>query len=68
MQKLITGMSEPEEFYDSSVFIQDYHNERYPANIHLLKVSNRNTRKRCKICSKLTIKTPFSSVSIVDFE
>ena len=28
-----------------------------PAIIHLLKVSNRSTRKRCKICSKLTIKT-----------
>ena len=29
-----------------------------PANICLFKISNRNTRKRCKICSKLTIKTP----------
>ena len=29
-----------------------------PANIYLLKVNNRNTRKRCEICSKLTIKTP----------
>ena len=27
-------------------------------NIFLLKVNNRNTRKRCEICSKLTIKTP----------
>ena len=25
----------------------------YPANIYLFKVNNRNTRKRCKICSKL---------------
>ena len=50
----------------------------YPANIYLFKVNNRNTRKRCEICSKLTIKhqndelwthfTPFSSVSFVDFE
>ena len=32
--------------------------EYSPANIYLLKVNNRNTRKRCKICSKLTIKTP----------
>ena len=48
-----------------------------PAGIYLLKVNNRNTRKRCEICSKLTIKiperrlsllTPFSSVSIVNFE
>ena len=29
-----------------------------PTNIHLFKVNNRNTRKRCEICSKLTIKTP----------
>ena len=30
----------------------------FPANIYLFKVNNRNTRKRCEICSKLTIKTP----------
>ena len=30
----------------------------YPANIYLFKVNNRNTRKRCKTCSKFTIKTP----------
>ena len=29
-----------------------------PANIYLFKVNNRNTRTRCEICSKLTIKTP----------
>ena len=29
-----------------------------PADIYLLKVKNRNTRTRCEICSKLTIKTP----------
>ena len=28
-----------------------------PANISLFKI-NKNTRKRCEICSKLTIKTP----------
>ena len=28
------------------------------ANIYLFKVNNRDTRKRCEICSKLTIKTP----------
>ena len=26
----------------------------YPANIYLFKVKNRNTRKKCEICSKLT--------------
>ena len=45
-----------------------------PANIYLFKVNNKNTRKRCEICSKLTIKTPErrqwrrSGVFIVNFE
>ena len=30
----------------------------FPAGIYQLKVINRNIRKRCEICSKLTIKTP----------
>ena len=38
----------------------------YPANIYLFKVNNRNNRKRCEICSKLTIKTP--GVFIVNFK
>ena len=29
---------------------------------------NRNNRSRCEICSKLTIRTPYSNVSIVNFE
>ena len=29
----------------------------YPANIYLLKLNNKNARKRCEICSKLIIKT-----------
>ena len=29
-----------------------------PAGIYLLKVNNKNTRTRCEICSKLTIKIP----------
>ena len=29
-----------------------------PVGIYMLKVKNRNTRTRCEICSKLTIKTP----------
>ena len=28
-----------------------------PANVCLLNVNNRNTSKRCEMCSKLTIKT-----------
>ena len=40
----------------------------HPANIYLFKVNNRNTRRMHEIGSKLTIKTPFSSVSVIDFE
>ena len=46
----------------------------FPAGIYLLKVNNRNTKTRCEICSKLTIKTPErshwrrSSVFIANFE
>ena len=42
--------------------------------IYLLKVNNRNSRRSCKICSKLTMKTPKrhkqrrSGVFIVNFE
>ena len=45
-----------------------------PANIYLFKFNNRNIRKRCKIHSKLTIKTSEqrhwrrSGVFIVNFE
>ena len=44
------------------------------AGIYLLKVNNRNTRTRCEICSKLTIRTSErhqwrrSGVFIVNFE
>ena len=37
------------------------------AGNYMFKVNNRNTKARCEICSKLTIKTPCSSVSIVNF-
>ena len=30
----------------------------FPAHIYLFKIDNRNNRKNCEICSKLTIKTP----------
>ena len=62
-------------------------NVMFPAGNYMFKLNNRNTRTRCEICSKLTIKaperrhcrrsgvfinfehmTPYSSVSIVDFE
>ena len=44
------------------------------AGIYLLIVNKRNTRTRCEICSKLTIKTPerrqwrLSDIFIVKFE
>ena len=49
-----------------------------PANQYLFKFNNRNTRKRCELCSKLAIKISerrhlrnlhlFSIFSIIDFE
>ena len=45
-----------------------------PADVYLFKVNNRNIRKICETCSKLTIKTPErrhwrrSGVFIVNFE
>ena len=45
-----------------------------PAGNYMFKVNYRNIRKRCEICSKLTIKTPkprqwhCSGVFIVNFE
>ena len=32
-------------------------NQPFPVGIYLLKVSDRNTRTKCEICSELTIKT-----------
>ena len=46
----------------------------FPVGNYMLKVNNRNTRERCEICSKLTIKTPEGShwrrsgVFVVNFE
>ena len=45
-----------------------------PAGSYMFKVDNKNTRTRCEICSKLTIKTPKRrhwrryGVFIVNFE
>ena len=38
--------------------INGYFNPVIEDNIYLFKVNNKHTRKRCEICSKLTIKTP----------
>ena len=53
---------------------QGFRSNLLPAGIYLLKVNNRNTKTRCEICSKLTIKTQErrqwrrSGVFIVNFE
>ena len=39
-----------------------------PAGNYLLKVNNRNTRTRCEICSKLTIKIPERCTGVINFE
>ena len=39
-----------------------------PAGIYLFKVNNRNSRKSCEICSKLTIKRRRSVVFIIKYE
>ena len=49
-------------------------NDVIPAGNYMFKVKNRNTRARCEICSKLTIKTSerrqwrCSGIIIVVFE
>ena len=45
-------------------------NSHFPAGNYMFKVNNGNTRTRCEICSKLTIKTPGcrSGVFFVNFE
>ena len=46
----------------------------FPAGNYMFKVNNRNTRTRCEICSKLTIKIPDrrhwrrSGIFFVNFE
>ena len=55
------------------IFKDTYSLDHLPTNIYLFKVNNINTRKRCEICSKLTIKTELrelhrSGIIIVNFE
>ena len=47
-----------------------YHKQQL-ANIYLIKLNNRTIRKKCEVCSKLTIQTPEQSrsgVIIVNLE
>ena len=41
------------EYYDENFLVKE---GTFPANIYLFKVNNKNITKRCKICSKLTLK------------
>ena len=36
-----------------------------PAGNYMFKISNRNTGKKCEICSKLTIKIPAHAIGVV---
>ena len=60
---------------ENAAYLFDTCNEfTLPAGDYMFQVNNRNTRIKCKICSKLTIKTPerrqwrHSSVFIVNLE
>ena len=61
-------------WYDLRLLSVNWNERISLANIYLLKINNTNTRKRFKICSKLTVKTPErrhqrrSGVFIVNFE
>ena len=57
-----------DQFYTMHSLRPCSHYTVYPAGICLLKLNNRNTRKSCEICSKLTIKTPERRQFIVNFE
>ena len=40
-----------------NIYFDSSDKNEHPANVYLFKVNNKNTRKMCEICSKLTIKT-----------
>ena len=54
--------------------VPDFCISAFPVGIYLLKINNRDTRIRCEICLRLTIKTPEqyhwrrSGIVIVNFE
>ena len=70
-------MQELDLFYNRIIYREDISWKTcslIPADNYMFKVNNKNTRTRCEIRSKLTIKTPerrqwrCSSVFIVNFE
>ena len=48
--------------FDYSIILFTRHT-RIPAGNYMFKVNSRNTRTRCEICSKLTIKINFEQVN-----
>ena len=56
--------------FNLKVIFQKIYPASKPAGKYMLKFNNRNTRSRCKICSKLTIKMSSrrSEVFVVNFE
>ena len=69
----ISGLDQRRNNYCLQLLISSSIMQIYPANLYLFKFNNRNTGKRCEICSKLKTKTrthftPYSSVSIVESE
>ena len=53
----VSANAHTREFGEITVFYAVYFDVN-PAGNYLFEVNNRNTRTRCEICSKLTIKTP----------
>ena len=76
MAKIITVIDTTINSFSENIPKEQLHNigSSNPTGNYMFKVNNRNTKTRCKICSKLTIKTPgghpwcSSGVFIVDFE
>ena len=60
------SLLQPLRFFDKTLRVSDVHFQgvqkcqirNKPASNGMFKVNNRNTRTRCEICSKLTIKIP----------
>ena len=53
--------AENRRYDDKKESVKQYQKEKYciyPAGNYMFKLNNRDTRTRCEICSKLTIKTP----------
>ena len=53
-----TGIPAVLECIDKDLHVNLTYKGCNPVGIYMVKVNNRNTRIRCEICLKLTIKTP----------